>query len=277
MKVINKEYYHLIILLCGMSLIFLLYSCKKYGGPVNVNNGNANASIEQVRNVRVENIPGGAHIFYTLPNNKNLLYVKAVYNTKNNGEQEVIASKYVDSLTVRGFANGNPHKVKLYSYGRRSTKSKPKSVTINPLTPTYKDVYNSIKMESIFGGISISFNDNDLKRKLVIVVLNDSSRQISVLNKKHISKQKGNYDLHGFKSKVYKLGYYVRDRYQNISDTSFISLKPLFEELIKGIKFYRFPYDSTSSSGFDYLLIIKILISIVLVNILHFQSRLRWI
>src|SRR5690606_35830153 len=66
-----------------------------------------------VTNVHVENLAGKAKITYTLPDSKNLLYVKAEY-TLASGEVAVAKSSfYKDTIMVEGFADTNDHEVAL--------------------------------------------------------------------------------------------------------------------------------------------------------------------
>lgn len=218
----------IINLLFGLGLIMLLYDCQgpgksgslyKYGG----------STPGKVTNVRVENIQGGAHIFYSLPKSNNLLYVEAVYSIQSRGKQKVKSSIYKDSLTVSGFANASAHKIKLYAVNRGGGRSEPTVITVNPLEPAFERVYNSIKVKNTFGGVFVNYSNNTENDKLAIAFVKDSSGQIIRVQTNYISKKSGNYSIRGLKAKDYKLGYFVRDKYQNHSDTTFSEFRPLFE------------------------------------------------
>lgn len=56
----------------------------------------------QVLNATVKNLPGAAIIYYDLPDDQNLKYVRASYKV-DNMVRTVNASFYTDSLVVEGF------------------------------------------------------------------------------------------------------------------------------------------------------------------------------
>src|SRR4051794_25474436 len=60
---------------------------------------------EVVSNINVENLAGKARITYKLPNDKKLLYVKAIYKLANGSDFEAKSSYYKDTLVVEGFAD----------------------------------------------------------------------------------------------------------------------------------------------------------------------------
>src|SRR5690349_21267245 len=68
-----------------------------------------------VSNVSVTNQSGKAVLTYTLPSDKDLLYVKAAYETSPGVATQVIASRYTNTLTVDGFGDTLQHTIKLYA------------------------------------------------------------------------------------------------------------------------------------------------------------------
>lgn len=69
----------------------------------------------QVSNIQVKSGPGTVTLRYTLPRDKNLLYVKAVYTLQSGAEREVRASYYTNTMTLDGFFDTEEHEVKIYS------------------------------------------------------------------------------------------------------------------------------------------------------------------
>jgi hypothetical protein len=219
----------LIGLLLILSVAFLLCKCKKYGGPGLSKPHQKDAPPAKVSNVKVQGLPGGARISYTLPKSKDLGYVKAVYSTKSGGQQSIKASKYRNSLEIEGFANMDAHKVILYSVSAGKSLSQPVNVTIYPLPPPFISVYNSIIVNNAPGGLSLKYGNNNSNAKLTFVLLQDSAGELSALRREYISKQEGSFNIHGLLAKKYKLGYYIRDKYQNYSDTTFTTFTPHLE------------------------------------------------
>lgn len=219
------------IILVSVFLASLLTNCKRQMGPTLVGNkGNeAAAAPGKVTNVRVQNVPGGARIFYNLPKSPNLLYVEARFTTEAEGKQKVISSLYNDSLTVDGFADTTKSEVKLYSVSKGGAISDPQTVDIRPLTPIFKHVFSSINVKRTFGGFHVVYGDNFTKSSLAIVFLNDTTNQLLPLTTIYTKKQKGAKYIRGLEAKSYKIGYYVRDKFNNHSDTAFVSLTPIPE------------------------------------------------
>src|SRR5690625_2362880 len=85
---------------------------------------------EVVSVLEVVNIPGGAIINYEIPDDENLLGVKASY-TRNNELVEVKASKYVDTIRVEGFGDTASQEIELRSIGYNGKESDRKSTRLN--------------------------------------------------------------------------------------------------------------------------------------------------
>jgi hypothetical protein len=231
-----------------MLLIFSIAGCKKMTGVRGLSQKaeKGDAAPGKVTNVRVKNIPGGAHIFYTLPKSEDLEYVEAVYTTKSSGRQSAKASRYVDSLSVKGFANTSSHKVKLYSVSRGGTASDSVTVTIHPLMPSFASVFNSIEAQKAFGGISMQYKNNITEDSLTIHVVKDSSGFILPVKNEYVYKKRDTLNIFGLQPKLTKFGFVVTDQYGNSSDTLYKNIKPLFEvELNKDLwSNAKFPTDS---------------------------------
>src|SRR5699024_1311078 len=90
-------------LLLSLCMFLFLNNCQETSGPGLSNKGDSVP--EKTDNVKVENIPGGAHITYDLPESEDMLYIQAVYSTKGLGQQETKSTYYQDSLTIKGFAD----------------------------------------------------------------------------------------------------------------------------------------------------------------------------
>src|SRR5687768_4629002 len=122
----------------GMAaVIAMLSSCGKEIRNNPLCDDAAVASV--VTNVTVENRPGYSKITYSVPGDKNLLYIQAEYVPTNGQATETKASYYEDSLLVNGFADTLEHEVKLYSVTRCGVKSEPVVVKIKPLeSPIFK-------------------------------------------------------------------------------------------------------------------------------------------
>lgn len=183
----------------------------------------------QVLNVTVKNLPGTAIIYYDLPDDQNLKYVRACYNV-DNSERTVNASFYTDSLVVDGFPDAKEYDVRLYSVSYGEATSEPVVVKVNPLTPPYKEVRKSLIPNETFGGIRVSFA-NPEKAKLGVGVIKKQAGDIWTQIYMHYTEaEDGIFYVHGLESVPTDFGIFVRDRWGHLSDTLYVTETPLYEE-----------------------------------------------
>ena len=183
--------------------------------------------------------PGGAVIKYTVPNDNNLLGVKVVY-TRNGIVCESKASKYIDSLVVEGFGNTNSQEVKLYSFGTNEKLSSPVTTTIHPLLPPVQSV--KFELEAGFGGVIVALEENYSKADLAIVLMADTLN--NPVNEKwidlqtfHTKSEAMKFSRRGLNPKPAYFAAYLRDRWNNVSDTIYRELTPIEEVKIPKDKF----------------------------------------
>src|SRR5690606_35096284 len=121
-----------------------------------------------ITDVRVKNTNGGAILYYTLPNDNDLLGAKAVYNFSESEEPlEVFASAFKDSLLIEGYADTDEHIIQLYAVDKSNNLSAPVSVTIRPLTPPVFEIRKSLIAESTFSGVRATW-ENPFQKPIVI-------------------------------------------------------------------------------------------------------------
>src|SRR5690606_18906910 len=114
------------------------------------------------------NINGGAIIYYTLPNDNDLLGAKAVYTFSENEETlEAYASAFKDSIIIEGYANTNEHTVQLYAVDRSNNLSEAVPVTIRPLTPPVSLIRETLTANATFSGVRVIW-ENPLKKPISI-------------------------------------------------------------------------------------------------------------
>ena len=90
---------------------------------------------QEVTNITVKNTAGGAVIKYDIPSDPDLMYVKALFESKKGEIREVRSSMYIDSLVIKGIGDTNEHNVTVYAVDRADNASKGISVSIHPETP----------------------------------------------------------------------------------------------------------------------------------------------
>ena len=219
-----------VIYITALCLLMILgHSCEEEGRLDHI--GLSAPAPAQVRNVSVQNTPGGATIKYELPEDDNMLYVKAEYEIRPGVIRECKASYYADSLVLDGFGNTSTYDVKVYSVGKNEKASEPLVIQVNPqIAPV---ISASKGMSSAFGGVRISF-ENEHETNLAIVLMADTIGlgYWSILQTFYTSAAKGTFSYRGLDTIPGQYAVYLRDRWNNLSDTIEETLTPMYEEFI---------------------------------------------
>jgi hypothetical protein len=185
-----------------------------------------------VLNPVVENLPGAARISYTLPDDENLLYVRAEYE-RNGQKQEAKASYYKNNVMVEGFGDTKERKVLLYTVSRAEVASSPVEVTIKPLTPAIQDVLASLDIRESFGGMLTQYA-NPSRANIVIGILRwDTEGALDEwvhIDNHYTGLVAGKFSVRGQQAVKQKFGFFVRDRWDNRTDTLELELTPIYEE-----------------------------------------------
>src|SRR5690606_3044657 len=110
----------------------------------------------------------------------------------------------------------------------------PITIDVVPLTPPVKSVFKTLAVKPTFGGLNVSFT-NDLQADLAAVIIVDTIGDKSIWAEAstfYTDALRANYSSRGFESIEQNFGVYLRDRWSNKSDTMFVTLTPLYEELL---------------------------------------------
>ncbi|MDR2472845.1 MAG: DUF4959 domain-containing protein [Tannerella sp.] len=192
---------------------------------------------QQVTDVKVLPTPGGAIITYKLPKDKSLSYVKAVYEIEGGIVREAKSSIYSDTLKLEGFGDTRQHTVNIYSVSRNEKMSEPLPVSVTPLEPPVFSVFKTLTMEATFGGLDIRFQ-NETQASLAIFIQGDTvgGEWFNVADY-YSAAPVGNISIRGMNPTEGNYSIYLRDRWNNKSDTMVLRLTPLYEELIPYGKF----------------------------------------
>lgn len=200
----------------------------------------------------VRSIAGGAVIKVSIPDDPNLKGVVAVYN-RGGAEVNTKISRYVDSLTVEGYADTQKHTVSLYSFNVNEERSSGVDVEIQPLTPAIMEATPTL-IES-FGGVKVHIQNNKSKSDLAICILRDADlsdqgKPLSAMKWVEVTTLfTASEDIflsrRGIEPKQAIFGVYLRDHWGNISDTTTAVLTPIIEAkldtvTVNGKKYYNF-------------------------------------
>lgn len=208
--------------------VLLVFSCteNRVNEPID-GDGDPPGSVE---NVSVENLPGGAELTYTLPDDQDLLYVKAKYTLTTGQEMEEKSSYYNNSLMIEGYADSLEHEVELYAVDRSEVESEPTSVTIKPKRSTIWDVFESLRTITAFGGLRVEAeNPERTDVGILIMEKNDFGEWEVNPNSIYTSTNEISYALRGLDTLRQEFAFTVRDRWLNYTDTLYTELKPLYE------------------------------------------------
>ncbi len=207
------------------------FSCKEEGRTDYFDDSVPAPAKVDVSTVTVRNTPGGAVLKYKVPDDKNLRYVRAVYETQPGKFREAVASYFVDTLALEGFGDTRTYSVKLYSVGKNEKTSEPVTVQVNPDTPPIR--LTSKTMREAFGGISITVK-NPLKENIAAVLYGDTARlgYMNYLETFYTSNDYEVFKLRGLDTIACNYAVFIRDRWGYVTDTLYANLKPMYEEYI---------------------------------------------
>lgn len=225
------------IYLFGLIVIMAINGCEETTllRPAGKNDGVAPGI---VRDVVVRNFSGGATLYYTLPDDLDLAYVKASFISTNGTERNVMASCFVDSLVIEGFGDTRQYNVELRAYDKHENASEPVYVTVSPKTAPIEYVFNSLSYEVGYGGFVISF-ENPTKSNVGIYVMrrNDVLNEMEFYDVYFTSQAKGTYAVRGLPDVTNDFSIYVSDKWGNISGMYEFTATPWREDELDKSKF----------------------------------------
>lgn len=193
---------------------------------------------KDVLDVSVRNISGGAVLKYVVQDDSDLLYVKAVFESKKGEIREVRSSMYIDSLVIKGIGDTNERKVTLYTVDRTENASEGIVVSIFPETPSVIKVKESLEAKADWGGFSLTYNNEDEEPVSVMVYYENETTDGYVLHDTYyIEKAKGPLAVRGLIDKPSNFSVRIRDRWDNISEPYSFEFTPRREILLDASKY----------------------------------------
>jgi hypothetical protein len=209
--------------------IITITSCGKQMGREPLNNDSSMPAI--VSNVKVENRSGKAKLMYTVPFDKNLLYVQAEYKLSSGEAASRKASYYEDSLIVDGFSDTLEHEVSLYSISRSGVKSDPVIVKVRPLEASIFRVMKSLKIDNAFGGFNITALNLTSENIGIIVLTKNIFKEYEANNNLSVFTNENNIlsKIRNMDTTTVRIGFLVKDRWGNSTDTIYKDITPIYE------------------------------------------------
>tara|TARA_B110000967_G_scaffold46513_1_gene46897 strand:+ start:10571 stop:11782 length:1212 start_codon:yes stop_codon:yes gene_type:complete len=205
-------------------LLFVLTSCSEDSGTDTTAPGPV-----QVKAIIPQN--GGAKIVYTLPDDNDILYVKAAYKNAQGEDVFNVASASKDIIEVGGFVDTSPKKVKLSVIDDSGNQSKSEEVTVEPLESFIFLVSNSIQLQADLGGVEVQWDNDNEKTVFVYLYYNDGVEEGQRILSSNSKNEKRT--VRGLQAIPYDFSVVVEDFDGNKTEKVFVSsITPKFEEKI---------------------------------------------
>jgi hypothetical protein len=180
-----------------------------------------------VKDVTYTPSPGGATFYYTLPDDEDLMGVKAVYTNESGTEMVMRSSGFIDSLTITGFGTTDEQDVKLYAVDNSNNESEAVTVSI---IPGQSDIYNiieSVVVEPYSGGVKLNWDNPGKKDIAVELLYKDATEEYIAYETFYSNAVEGNGVKFGGLEQVHSyFGVYVRDRWGNKSPVKYYTVIP---------------------------------------------------
>ncbi|NGM60838.1 DUF4959 domain-containing protein [Sphingobacterium sp. SGG-5] len=186
----------------------------------------------EVRNVKVENLPGAARVTYTLPSDPGMLYIAAEFTDDRGLKKVVKSSGFKNYVLLEGFGKAKEYEVELYSVSKSEQRSAPVRVNISPTTPPIQLSANTVEASHTFGGVLLNFK-NAFNMEYVFYTLIKDNNGTWVEYDRHYTGAETEdilFAVRGLEATPTEFAFYLQDKWQNISDTIYSTLTPLYEE-----------------------------------------------
>lgn len=196
-------------------------------------------------------INGGAEITYTIPNDPDIMYVMVEYERNGKIFTEK-SSVHKNLLTIEGFHRQNKVKATLYKVNRYEQRSAPLMIEFEPLESLIDIAFNSLKLQTSFGGIvGVWDNPKGTELGVRLMTYDDSLYNDLVTREMYYSQMiEEKHSFRGYEAVETTFALSFEDKWGNSSDTIRYTTTPFFETMIP--KPYAdarstIPYDNVSN------------------------------
>jgi hypothetical protein len=205
-------------------LIFAINSCSKQD-----DGDTTPPSVLTVDSVTPTN--GGGIISYTLPNDDDILYVRAEYTNSNGVDVSRASSSYNNSIEIDGLNQTTALTITLYVVDENYNQSAPIYVELVPLESFIYLVQESIEVNTDLGGFRINWENIQSKTVYVFVHINNGTEEeIRILSSNNSSESIA---VRGLPSEEITISTRIEDFDENSTTLEEKgTLTPLFEQVI---------------------------------------------
>lgn len=218
-----KKYINLLII-----SVILFSSCKEdYIGQFPIDG----VAPLQITNVLVTNLPGTVKLKYQLPDEPDLLYVKAIYKNSAGEVKEVRASVFSNLMEIQGFGRSRKDTIQLISVDRSQNESAPVKIVIKPLDSPIYSILDSMVIAETFGGVKFRTVNPQKIQIIANIVLEKTvdGKLISQTDAFYFNSPVFKGGIRGLDSIPYNISLVLHDVYGNVTDTLRTTKKPLYE------------------------------------------------
>jgi len=205
-------------------LIFAVNSCSKQD-----DGDTTPPSVLTIDSVTPTN--GGGIISYTLPNDDDILYVRAEYTNSNGVDVSRASSSYNNSIEIDGLNQTTALTITLYVVDQNYNQSAPIYVELVPLESFIYLVQESIEVNTDLGGFRITWENIQSKTVYVFVHINNGTEEeIRILSSNNSSESIA---VRGLPSEEITISTRIEDFDENSTTLEEKgTLTPLFEQVI---------------------------------------------
>ena len=150
-----------------IAAVALIFSCEEQGRFMISESSTVPPGVPEFTGYRP--LPGAVTLFYEAPRDEDLLTIDAQYTAANGKLVWFSASYFVDSLTVRGFAEEIEYTVELFATNRAGIRSQIVPITVKPLESALPQVASTIDVKPAVRSFLIDW-ENDQMQTLNIFV-----------------------------------------------------------------------------------------------------------
>lgn len=176
--------------------------------------------------------PGGAIIYYSAPEDIDVLYIQAVFTDNKNRLREVKSSPSNDSLVIEGLGEVAEYNIGVSAVDRGENESNVTEVKVTPLTPPVRLISPSLVGEVDYGGIKVSYENPSRAEVSLNIVSENESGEMIYRESFFTSQLQGSYSFRGYSAVRTRFGVYVEDRWENVSDTTYFEVTPIPDEFL---------------------------------------------
>lgn len=169
-----------------------------------------------IQNARFEPTTGGGVIYYDIPDDESIHFIKAEY-VLNTGKVITRASSfYTDSIVIDGFNDTNEHEVKLYSVNFEGVTSDPYTLIIQTEGSPLEEILQTFHISPSFSSAKLAW-ENETGLWIQVILEITTKDKIVVQTEYSMLEGMNEMWIRNLAKEEYSFAVYLKDRYGNSS------------------------------------------------------------